>query len=210
MSLKLAAPRFLFLLVSLLVLFLSLARVSLQITAVEDQEGNLRRDPIEISFSRPDGQIEKAEYKLPEVNTLPTHPFYGFKKIRDWLWLKFTANKVDQTRLILLFADKKISESRQLFNNNNPSYALDSAKEAISLLQQSQSSFDQIVISPDNRLQLKELYRQIFLAGLAYHQVLQSKSTTFDIDTSRYQGIINSLDDWNQIQKTNWEENQAE
>lgn len=209
MFFKLAAPRLLLILLGFFVLFLSLTRASLEIVATDNETGDLKKDPINITIVYSDGQTEETSYKFPEVNTLPTHPFYGFKKVRDWLWLTLTSGPAKKAKLILLFADKKIAESRLLFANNQPQAALDAAEEGVSQLQKAKTTLDSVVATSQNRNQLLDLRNEIFKAGFAYRQILESKGSTFDIDTRVYQEIIKTLDDWNEVQKTE-KENQTE
>ena len=209
MSLKLAAPRLLFVFLGFFVLFLSLTRASLEIVATDNDAGELKKDPINITIVYSDGKIEETSYKLPEVNTLPNHPFYGFKQLRDWLLLTFTSCPFNKAKLILLFADKKIAESRQLFNNNQPQAALQAAQEGISQLQKAQTTLDSVVSTVENRNQILDLNNETFKAGFSYRQVLGSKASTFDLDSQAYQGIIKTLDDWNETQKAA-KENQTE
>lgn len=202
MFFKFAAPRLLFVFLGFFVLLFSLTRASLEIVATDNQNNELKKDPISITIVYSDGQIEETTYKLPEVNTLPTHPYYGFKKLRDWLWLIFTRGPLNKSKLILLFADKKISESRQLFVGNQPKAALEAAQEAVTLLKQAKTTLDSVARTNENGRDLLDLKNEIFKAGFAYHQVLKSKSSTFDLDTQTYQEIIKTLDDWNDSQKT--------
>jgi len=209
MFFKFAAPRLLFILLGIFVLFLSLTQANLETVAIDNQTGDLKKDPVSITIVYRDGRIEETSYKFPEVNTLPTHPFYGFKKVRDWLWLTLTSGSFNKAKLILLFADKKIAESRLLFADNQSKAALEAAGEGVDQLQKAKTTLDSVVATSQNRNQLLDLKNEIFKAGFAYRQVLESKGSTFDIDTQVYQEIIKTLDDWNEAQKTE-KENQTE
>lgn len=89
-----------FLILGFLVLYISLARGSLDLMIKDEKENELRKIPINSEIS----------YKFPETRTLPTNPFYSLKKIRDQLWISFTKNQLDKCRVMMLIADKKMSE----------------------------------------------------------------------------------------------------
>jgi len=99
-----------FLVLAFLVLYISLARGSLDLMIKDEKENELRKVPIKSEFINKDGVITKVDYKFPETRTLPTSPFYSVKKIRDYLWISFTKNQSDKYRVMMLVADKKMSE----------------------------------------------------------------------------------------------------
>ena len=84
------------------VLFISLAKASLQIWAVEDTENQLRIKPIEFVIIHDNGSTESGSYKLPEIKTLPTSPLYGLKTARNYLWLGLTTGSVNSITFITL------------------------------------------------------------------------------------------------------------
>jgi len=99
-----------FLVLAFLVLYISIARGSLDLMIKDEKENELRKIPIKSEFVNNNGTIVKIDYKFPETRTLPSSPFYGLKKIRDYLWISFTKNPLDKCRVLMLIADKKMSE----------------------------------------------------------------------------------------------------
>lgn len=99
-----------FLVLAFLVLYISLARGSLDLMIKDEKENELRKVPIKSEIINKDGAITIIDYKFPETRTLPTNPFYSIKKVRDYLWISFTKNPADKYRVIMLVADKKMSE----------------------------------------------------------------------------------------------------
>lgn len=93
-----------------LVLYISLARGSLDLMIKDEKENELRKIPVKSEFVDKNGVATKIDYKFPETRTLPTSPFYFIKKIRDYLWINFTKNQSDKYRVIMLVADKKMGE----------------------------------------------------------------------------------------------------
>ena len=102
--------RIAFLILGFLVLYISMARGSLDLMIKDEKENELRKIPIKSEFIDKNGTTVKVEYKFPETRTLPTSPFYSAKKVRDYLWISFTKNKLDKCRVMMLVADKKMSE----------------------------------------------------------------------------------------------------
>lgn len=102
--------RVLFLLLGFLVLYISIARGSLDLMIKDEKENELRKVPVMSEFVDKNGIITKISYKFPETRTLPSSPFYFLKRIRDRLWVSFTKNPMDKCRVLMLEADKKMSE----------------------------------------------------------------------------------------------------
>ena len=92
--------RVLFLVLGFLVLYISIARGSLDLMIKDEKENELRKVLVSSEIS----------YKLPETRTLPSSPFYPLKRLRDYLWVSFTKNQLDKCRVLMLIADKKMSE----------------------------------------------------------------------------------------------------
>ena len=63
---------------------------------------------------------ELIDYELVYPGTvLPGHPLWFAKVLRDQLWLAMTTNSTRKAELSLLFADKRLSAARQLFENKD-------------------------------------------------------------------------------------------
>lgn len=188
----------------LTVMFVSLSRATLEITAAENNQDKLRLNPIALTINYSDGTTEPTTYKLPEIGMLPNNPFYGFKRVRDFLWITFSSGNDGKSKVALLIADKKIAESRELLKENQNTPALDASQEAVDKLKY---SGDLAAKVKDTDPQYKSLHKQIYVAGLVYKEIIDAYADTFDLDMAKYQKIVNSLDDFNASQeqeKENW------
>jgi hypothetical protein len=77
--------------------------------------------------------VDEAQIDYVFVYTgsvLPDSPFWYFKALRDKVWLAVTTNPMKKAELSLLFADKRLTASHQLFKNNKPSVALSTLTKA--------------------------------------------------------------------------------
>jgi len=146
-----------------------------------------------------DGTTAVGNYKLPETGMLPDNMFYGFKKIRNFLWLSFSQGQA-KIKMALLLADKSAAESGALIANDRSSLAIDAGNEAINKLEYADTLINQIKVAD---VQTKQLHYQIFWAGYAYREVLVGMQDSFNLDTERYSNLINRLDDWNKTQEEN-------
>lgn len=66
---------------------------------------------------------------------LPDSPFWYLKALRDRIWLAVTTNPMRKAELSLLFADKRLMATEQLFKNNKPQLALTTLTKAEKYLQ---------------------------------------------------------------------------
>ena len=180
------------------VLFFSMARATLEITAQENDEDKYRNNPIDFIVTYSDGTTEPYTYKLPGARTLPSHPAYGLKELRDTIWLALSIKPINKSKIALLIADKKISEAAILFNNNRPKSALKASKEALDKLKYSDKVLgDDLTNDPQNL----QLHSQIFTAGFAYKEIINNAKEVFDMDLGKYEEISRELDRFNTTQK---------
>lgn len=191
-----------FLGLGLAVLFVSIARAGLDISAQDIAENKLNNKQLDFIIEFGDGVTEPGSYKLPEVNMLPTNMFYGFKTIRDWLWLTLASNQ-EKPRIALLLADKKITETWDLFNNGSNTAAIDAGNEGLDKLEYAVKLVDQIQVKSDD---VRQLQKQIFMAGYAYKQVAEVGTTGFDLDQEKFSQLLFRIDEWNKKQEeARWE-----
>ena len=185
--------------VGVMVLAISLARTSLDILAQEINNDKIGNNPLSFVINYGDGETEVGNYKLPEVATLPINPMYGLKKVRDYFWLLLSRG-IDKTKLALLMADKKTEETRQLWQMNKNDEALTAGNEAMDKLEYA----NQLVsTSGGNGNQIKQVAKQIYMAGFAYNEVFKLGNNAFDMDNQKYQQLIKRNEEWNKTQKEN-------
>jgi len=197
----------LYLFFGMVILVVSVARAGLEIMAVEDNDHALRNDPIRFEIVNSDGEKEEFSYKLPEPGMLPTNPFYGFKKIRDYLWIKFSSGNIKKAKVQLLVADKRMSEAKNLLADNKGKVGLDASQEAFDTLKLAERSISEVEEKTD---ETKEIHSQIFKAGFAYMAILKESGESFELDAEKYNQLFKNLDEWNQEQKNKEEERRYE
>lgn len=178
------------------VLFVSLAKASLQIWAVEDTQNQLRTKPIDFIISHSNGSTESGNYKLPEVKTLPTSPFYGLKTARNYLWMGLSDGYINKSKMALLIADKKMTEAQILFETDKSKSGLVSSVEAIDKLKYAYGEIRQANVS---NIEANQLKTQIVKAGHAYAEVLKRSEEKLNKDKKNsYEQTIKDLEKWNE------------
>jgi hypothetical protein len=183
-----------------IILYISLVRASLNIMTKDNNESKLRVMPIEFTVNREDGP-EKCVYKLPEVTTLPNNPMYLFKQMRDYLWVELSHDPTEKSEVLLLLADKKMTEAISLYKNNNIDLALATSEEAINKLKYADKA---ILENKVKTVQTQEIEKQIIKAGCAYGEALKTINKDGRLDENKYKKIISELEKWNEEkQKTN-------
>lgn len=187
-----------------LVLFLSMARVGLEIMAQENNEGKLRVNPVSFVLKSNDGSDEMITYKLPQTGILPDHPLYPFKRLRDWLWITFSSNPKNKSKIILFLADKKIGESIKLFKSQKTDLALETGNEAIEKLRQTGVIISKIPTKDDDT---KSMCQQIFRAGQTYITILEKAKDDFDVSDQKFQKLITEARSLNEEQEKETENN---
>jgi len=192
--------------VSLGILFVSLVATSWEVLASEKNYDSYRVKPISVEKVNEEGRRVKINYKLPEIKTLPDNFFYGFKEIRNYIWLKLAREPVDKSKLLLFLADKRISESLLLMEKNKTSLSLKSARDAVKKLKKSKEWSLKIEESEkkliDSQLDDARLvYREVFkrnLEDLENEEVLRSMATSTKNQKSELEELIAELEEWHE------------
>ncbi|MGB6838977.1 MAG: DUF5667 domain-containing protein [Microgenomates group bacterium] len=111
------------------ILFTSVVRTA-SIKYVFSQEAT------EQGASSPEEKIE-IDYVLPYPGRIsPDHPLWLVKAIRDRLWLLLTTNPSRKAELKLLFADKRLAMSKDLFERDKPGIAFSTLTKAEKYLEE--------------------------------------------------------------------------
>ncbi len=176
------------LLVSLSILYISLVRASLEIMTHDNNENILRVKPIVFNIYKND-KPDTYVYKFPEVTTTPANPIYEVKELRDNMWIYLSHEPISKTKMILLIADKKITECQMLYKQNKYNLALDTGVDAFNKLKYANEVISEV---KPNNIEAKLLKDQIYKAGYAYREAFIS------IDRVRFQQLIKDLDKWNE------------
>ena len=179
------------------ILFVSFSRVTLSILA--DQGGCVlaKQQLIPIAAATFADPTKEETYTLPNVSTLPTSPFYGFKVVRDYLWLLFSPDPLAKSKMALFIGDKNVAEMYALIKGQRQNEALQAAIMAKNRLYESGEWLDKSNGPFEER---RKVQSDLFRAGLAYRQMVESLKSLFDLDQIKYSVLIKQLDDWNQKQ----------
>ncbi len=133
------------------ILYVSFARAGLDEVTNDEKYDRLRK----INISYQDERMGQLKcYRLPESNTLPDSPFYFLKSFRDDLWIKFSRNLIDKTRIVALMADKKAYEAITLYDEGKTNLAkeilviskdkIDLSRELVNQITQKTPEIDQL------------------------------------------------------------------
>jgi len=139
------------------ILYISFARAGLDEVINDERYDRLRNVPI--SYQKIN-QGDNFCYRLPESRTLPNSPLYFFKKIRDEFWIQFSKNPVDEARIIVLVADKKVYESILMYEDKTVkvSFWQNNMKEAEKKIRLSREVANRL---PKNDLEVEQLVKKI-------------------------------------------------
>lgn len=187
-----------------IVLMISVARAGWETRAISGSDAVPGNNLIEYNAVFDDGTTAVGNYKLPETGMLPDNMFYGMKKIRNSLWLLFSHGP-GKIKMAILLADKSAAESEALIAKEEVSTAIEAGNEAVDKLEYAETLINQIKVADS---QTKQLHYQIFWAGYAYREVFKEAKDSFDMDITKYENLINRIDDWNKKQEENrysWE-----
>lgn len=178
-----------------MILFVSIVKAGWKITTGEEKEGKIRNTPVEVTIATEGGQIRKTFYKLPEVSLLPTSLWYKVKELRDALWMGLSNDPTEKIKTVLLLADKKIVEAKELFERKNVNQAIEASREALNKLKYAERLVNQ---KQDKNEETKQLETQIKRAGIVYQQMVGNMAGGFDLEATRYEETMAEIKEFNQ------------
>ncbi|MGI5840920.1 MAG: DUF5667 domain-containing protein [Patescibacteria group bacterium] len=181
------------------ILFVSISRASLDIWASENNFDKARNCPIEFIIKADAHGIEKGSYNLPSISVLPGSPLYILKDIRDELWIGFSTGPESKATTALLVADKKMSASKSLFEDNKGDKAVELAREALEYIKRAKSEWQKA--SNDEPQMCSPIDNKIFNAGLAYEEVLKTSGKKAAGDKNEFREVLLQIQEWNEKQK---------
>jgi len=186
-------------LMGLVILFVSVAKAGLNLMAEDGEMDSLRNEEVKFLVTFGDGETASGTYKLPQAGMLPTNVFYGFKTVRDYIWMSLSSGE-DKVKLAVLMADKKIAEFQKLTEKGERGVAVESGNEAIDKLEYANG----LVMGAKNaNAQSKQIRKQILWAGLAYGEIFHRNEKEFQIDSEKYTKLLTRIDGWNKQQEKN-------
>ncbi|MFV1916923.1 MAG: DUF5667 domain-containing protein [Patescibacteria group bacterium] len=101
---------------------------------------------------------------------LPDHPIWPLKALRDKVWLWITTNPSRSAELKLLFADKRVSMSKALFDKGKPEVGFSTLTKAEKYLEEASNQ------EKENReagIDTGDFLQRIALASLKHFQVME-------------------------------------
>lgn len=160
----------------------------------EGRENEIRNNPLVFETINKEGKAVQQTYKFTGVGLLPNNPLYGIKWLRDWLWLCLSHGKA-RAKVALLLGDKRMIESKELFDVKAEKLAIKTANEAVDKLEYAD------YLNNDKNGQLQ---KQILLAGFAYREILSKRDKIEDVNSQNWANLIKRIDDWNKkmVEKT--------
>ncbi|HCR35894.1 hypothetical protein A2130_02505 [Candidatus Woesebacteria bacterium GWC2_33_12] len=96
---------------------------------------------------------------------LPDNPLWYIKVLRDKIWLVGTFKPVKKAELNLLFADKRLNASLELFKKNKPDLGLSVLTKSGKYLEKSAS-----IMNDD-----KDFYSKLAVASLKHREVIEEE-----------------------------------
>ena len=164
--------RVFFLMLGLVILYISISRATLEMMIKDEKENSLRKLPITAEIINREGKVEKINYKFPETRTLPSSPFYFIKEIRDSFWINFTTDPINKSRILLLMADKKMEEVRLMSNSRaNKQIIIRTVIEAIDKLK---LAGEELKKEDLNKIENQQIQIQINQAVYVYKEIIKS------------------------------------
>lgn len=138
----------------------------------------LRSSSVRYAFSEPTKQVSEEKKDKIEIDytfayygpVLPDHPLWYFKVLRDKLWLFLTTNPGRKAELNLLFADKRLSSSKALFERGKVELAFSTASKAEKYLEQAEFQTNK---NKEKGMEVSEFSIKLAKAALKHRQVLQ-------------------------------------
>lgn len=191
----------LILILGVAVVFLSIVRASYDVMAKDLLEENIGGEDSIMIVKLKSGETVPVEYKLADPGMLPTSPFYGFKKIRDWLWLNISGG--NKLKVSILLANKKIAEAEKLWKNGDWREAIECGNEVVDKLKYAEELTNNPNISPDVA---KSEKKEIFMAAMTSSKILEMGKDVFEIDQVKYKELVDKTNQFNEAQKEkSWE-----
>lgn len=169
-------------------MYVSLSRASLELLIKDEKSNFLRKVPFETDIIINNKVEGKMVYKLPETRTLPSSPFYGIKKMRDYLWIKFIKKPEDKARLLLLIADKQMGEVLIMKKKGiDKQMLIGTMIEAADKLKLASEGLEEISVE---KIEVKEIKKQIQKSKYVYKKIIES----IEIEEEERKEIIENLE----------------
>lgn len=127
--------------------------------------------------------VPQIEYSLPYAGgVLPDNTFWIFKALRDKVWYVATFDQSKRSDLNLLFSDKRLIMSEELFNKKKPDLGLSTLTKGEKYLESASFGLDNV-----------DFARKLAIASLKHRQIIEEDILPIAPDDLK-PGIIKSMD----------------
>jgi len=127
---------------------------------------NYAYSPMVLSEKAVDNSQLDVDYDLPyQGKILPDNPLWYVKVLRDKVWLVITFNSSKKAELNLLFADKRLSSSLELFKKNKPDLGLSVLTKSGKYLEKSAG-----LMGDD-----KDFLKKLSLSSLKHREIIEEE-----------------------------------
>ncbi len=142
------------------------AVVVLMISLVGGFSQRLAYSPMVLSEKADSLKVVTIDYALSYQGKIgPDNPLWYIKVMRDKVWQIVTFNPLKKAELNLLFSDKRLNSSLELFKNNKPDLGLSTLTKSGKYLENAEA------LMTENW----EFYRKIALASLKHREVIENE-----------------------------------
>lgn len=136
------------------------------------------------------GEIPEIDYFLPAPGSvLPDSPFWPFKAVRDQIWLLITRGS-KRAELYILFADKRLVYSQELFRKGNYNLGATTLEKAEGYLFKAATLEEELRRSGDDTLYLSNLLSQ---SALKHIEVISKSLNIVPEDARPFLGEIRKI-----------------
>ena len=126
----------------------------------------LAYSPMVLSEKADSLKVVTIDYALSYQGKIgPDNPLWYIKVMRDKVWQIVTFNPLKKAELNLLFSDKRLNSSLELFKNNKPDLGLSTLTKSGKYLENAEA------LMTENW----EFYRKIALASLKHREVIENE-----------------------------------
>lgn len=129
-------------------------------------------------FATPTPSAKVLAAKIPEINypmpfegdVLPDSPLWIVKATRDRIWYLFTFSHLKKAELALLFSDKRLLFSKNLFENKKPDIALTTLSKGEKYLE---IAFSEEELARGDGVDTSSFLSTLTTASLKHRQIIE-------------------------------------
>ncbi|MFH1289398.1 MAG: DUF5667 domain-containing protein [Patescibacteria group bacterium] len=131
-------------------------------------------------LERDGSESAKVSYHLAYPGLLPDHFLYPIKMIRDRIWLFLTTNKIDRSKLLLLYADKRLGAAKALIEGGKKELGLETLVKSEQYLQRVAAQLKDLDLDKEC-----ELANQVYQASLKHEEIMLEFEEKLDQESQK-------------------------